>query len=251
MGFISLLLFSILHLIGNVMLVYEYNDHYKSINVTVWGYILQSIGLSFLVSASLAFYSRARSTLQTEDETKRTAKAMRLLNLVNIAALVCIITGYTSTSFTNAQGEVINPSLPIETKVGAVLYVVLIVTIAGLSLVGLKNASIGEAKLIRLALGVALPLTLIRAAYAVYSTIDGGILMPKNVWVKLVLQYIVEFLALCVYTGLGFMMEKTGVSGSYDLEVGSGASTYKTQQWTPASEQQVQQVPIQYVAQHQ
>ena len=208
-GFISLLLVSLLHLVGNILLVVEYHQHYSSINVTVWGYILQSIGLSFLVSASLAFYSRARTALQDEDAARRTVRLLKLLNLVNLAALVCVITGYTSTDFTDAEGHVLaKVQLPVQATVGAVLYVVLVLTIIVVSLVGLRHASSSETRVIRTALLVAAPLMLIRAAWAVYTTHSGSILVPKNIWLKLVLQYITEYAALAAMTALGFLISK-------------------------------------------
>lgn len=206
-GFISLLLFSLLHLVGNILLVVEYKEKYSSIEVTVWGYILQSIGLSFLVSACLAFYSRARASVESQEEAKGTGRRVKLLNLVNIGALVCIITGYTSTSFTNKEGQMINPNLPTQTKVGAVLYVLLILLLVVLAAFHLRGVE-EEKKVIRRIMLVATPMMLVRAGYAVYTTTSGSVLMPKNIWVKLVLQYVVEFGAVCVLTSLGFLVGK-------------------------------------------
>ncbi|GAK63846.1 uncharacterized protein PAN0_003c2055 [Moesziomyces antarcticus] len=240
-GFISLLIFSLVHLVGNVMLVVEYKTNYASITATVWGYILQSIGLSFLVSSSIGFYTRACGLLDADDKTGRVAK---LLNLVNLAALVCVITGYTSTDFTNAQGEMINPKLPVQTKVGALLYVGLIAVIAGLAAVRLARASIGEAKLIRLALLVALTFMLVRAGYAVYATFKGTILVPTNVWVKLVLQYIAEFLALATYTALGFLLDRAPQASEIHLEEAASASFTRD---SSSTDGHWQKVPITYV----
>lgn len=220
-GFISLLIFSLVHLAGNILLVAEYKANYASIDVTVWGYILQSVGLSFLVSASIAFYTRARGLLHEDDKADRITK---LLNLVNLAALICIITGYTSTDFTNAQDEVISPKLPVQCKIGALLYVGLIVVMALLAVVRLASASIGEAKLIKLSLLVAMTFMLVRAAYSVYATFKGSILVPNNVWVKLVLQYMAEFLALATYTALGFLLDRTAKTAHFHIEDGAGIS---------------------------
>lgn len=255
-GFISLLLFSLLHLIGNIMLVYSYKSHYKNINITVWGYILQSIGLSFLLSASLAFYARARSYFENAEGKHRTNRITKLLNLVNIAALICIITGYTSVDVTNAEGEVVNPKLPIQTKVGAVLYVALMVIIALMAAFGLRQAQEGESKVIRLAVLAAVPFLIVRSGWAVYTTMEGTILTPKNIWVKLVLQYVMEFVALMIYTGLGFMMAKLGREGKkdFDVEEVSNASLIKDDRYSnsPSSDQYYhkQQVPITFVQQH-
>ncbi|TKY87397.1 hypothetical protein EX895_004074 [Sporisorium graminicola] len=213
-GFISLLLVSLVHLVGNVILVVEYTKHDKaSINVTVWGYILQSVGLSFLVSASLAFFARARAEMHDRaGQDALTGKGVKLLNLVNLAALVCVITGYTDTNFTDAQGNVLTKvSLPTQAVVGAVLYVVLVVVILALALAGLRGtraAGTNETHTIRIALIVALPLMLVRAAWSVYTTKAGSILVPKSIWAKLVLQYISELAALAVLTALGFLISR-------------------------------------------
>lgn len=239
-GFISLLIFSLVHLAGNILLVAEYKANYASIDVTVWGYILQSVGLSFLVSASIAFYTRARGLLHEADKADRITK---LLNLVNLAALICIITGYTSTDFTNAQGEVINPKLPVQCKIGALLYVGLIVVMALMATVRLASASIGEAKLIKLSLLVAMTFMLVRAAYSVYATFKGSILVPNNVWVKLVLQYMAEFLALATYTALGFLLDRTAKTAHFHIEDGAGISPGTDYSSTDG----VHKVPITYV----
>lgn len=212
-GFISLLIFALVHLAGNVILVVEYTQHYTSVTATVWGYILQSVGLSFLVSASIAFFARARACLRGGEEP-RVGRAVKLLNLVNLAALVCVITGYTSTSFTDAQGHMIpNVHLPAQTKVGAVLYVLLALTAGGMALLGLKTSAAEgnkgrEAKKIKIALLVACPLMIVRAGYATYTVWTGSALVPTNIWVKLVLQYIAEYAAVLVYTALGFVLPK-------------------------------------------
>lgn len=232
-GFISLLLFSFCHLVGNILLVYEYVKHYPSITTTVWGYILQSIGLSFLVSAGLAFFTRAKADLLVdEDHKKRLSRRTKLLNLVNIGALICTITGYTSVDFTNAQGQVINLALPIQTKIGAILYIALILLILFITIVGLRGVeSQTEAKAIKIVLLVSLPLMVVRNGYGVYSIFDGGFLMPKNVWVKLVLQYVSEYGALAVMIMLGFMMGKMGETREYDVEEGSTASRTPMKNW--------------------
>lgn len=222
-GFFSLFLVSILHLVGNFMLVVENGQHDASVTVVVWGFILQSVGLSPLISSGLAFYSRARSSLQHNDDGgKREARLSRLLNLVNIAALVCIITGYTSTTFVDAQGRPLaDPKLPVQTKVGAVLYVLLTATLVGLTLVGLKDARTGgqETRVIRTTLAVATPLMVVRAAFAAYTTFSGTILVPKSIWAKLVLQYVTELAALAVLTSVGFLIEKPALGRSaYDVE---------------------------------
>ncbi|KAJ1028391.1 hypothetical protein NDA16_001558 [Ustilago loliicola] len=240
-GFISLLLFSLCHLTGNIILVYEYLKHYPSITTTVWGYILQSIGLSFLVSAALAFLSRAKTSLLTDpDQQTRIARRTKLLNLVNIGALICVITGYTSVDFTNSQGQVINPNLPIQTKIGAILYIALILVILVLTL-GLRGAETQtEAKAIRMFMLVSSALMVVRSGYGVYTTFTGGVLMPKNIWVRLVLQYISEFGALAAMTSLGFMMGKLREVRDYDMEEASTGSGTPLKSWQGRPSQMVQ-----------
>ncbi|SJX62094.1 uncharacterized protein SRS1_12943 [Sporisorium reilianum f. sp. reilianum] len=244
-GFISLLLVSILHLVGNILLVVEYTQHYTSINVTVWGYILQSIGLSFLVSASLAFYSRARAQMQEGDSGK--GRVVRVGNVVNVVALVCVVTGYTSTSFTDAQGHVLgNVHLPAQAVVGAALYVGLSTAVLALSLVHLRSAAT-EARTIRIALLVASPLMLARAAWAVYTVEAGSVLVAKNIWAKLVLQYVCEFAALAVLTVLGFLVAK-GEAG-WDVERVDSSEAKMSHSWNAPQSlvyQQQQQQPISY-----
>ena len=128
------------HLFGNVLLVYEYLSTYPSTTSTVWRYILKSIRLSFLVTAALAFLSRVRTSLLADDEEKKKLGiTMKLLNLVNLSALICLITRYSRTKCTNCQAEMFNPSLPVQTKVAAVVYIALLLTIFLLAVVGLEG----------------------------------------------------------------------------------------------------------------
>ncbi len=98
-----------------------------------------------------------------------------------------------------------NPKLPTQTKVGAVLYVLLILVLLGLAAFHLRGVA-EEGRVIRSTMLVATPLMLVRAGYAVYTTTSGSVLMPKNIWVKLVLQYVMELVALCVLTSLGLLV---------------------------------------------
>lgn len=249
-GFISLPIFALLHLVGNVMLVVEYKKNYSSINVAVWGYILQSIGMSFIVTASLAFYGRAKTEHEWVDAKVATTNRMtKLLNLANLAALICVISGYSSVNFTNAQGDVINPKLPTETKVGALLYLALFIIIAFLTLFTLPSPSAQERdpRLLKLAILYVTPLMLARAAYSIYSTFSGTILLPKNIWVKFVFQYLSEFIAVCIYTALGYLLGKvTQAKYAVDEEMASSNPIIEAKWGANQSSESSQPVPISY-----
>lgn len=78
--------------------------------------------------------------------------------------------------------------------------------------------------------------------------------MPKNVWIKLVLQYIAEFAALSAFTALGFAMDKSRRTARDDVE-GLTGEKFKEQGYasgspSPAASEGVHQVPISYVPQH-
>ena len=256
-GFLSLLLFSLTHLTGNLILVIEYNLHHSSINTTIWGYILQSIGLSFLVSASLALFTRAKTSLtHNEAGKKRRDRINKFLNSINLAALICFIVGYTSVSFTDKQGNVVNPTLPVETKVGAGLYVALIVGIFTMTVVGLKSVKgDSEEEKIKGVLCIGLPMMAVRAGYAVYTVESGTVLQAKNVWIKLVCQYVMEFGAVCVFTGLGLWLEKVQKEERVDEEesVGTGSGSPMKERWSGSGMRkgEVREVPITYVGSFQ
>lgn len=253
-SFVSLLLVSLLHLVGNVLLVVEYNQHNASIQVASWGYTLQSVGLSFVVSACLAFYSRAHTELHGQEPL--TARIVRLGNLVNLAALICVITGYTSASFTDAQGHALDKvHLPAQAKVGAALYVVLVVAVLALVLFGLRGArGRTEAATVKFALLVATPLMLVRAAWSIYTVQAGSIVKPNNIWAKLVLQFITEFVALSVLTALGLLISKA--KPAFDIEHVESYTPTKTVSQpfnapqSLADQQHQQQQPFSYPPHH-
>ncbi|KAJ9477942.1 hypothetical protein PHBOTO_001497 [Pseudozyma hubeiensis] len=206
-GYLPLLIVTVLHLAGNTILVVDYALSVHSVELTVWGFILQSIGLSPMISAVLTFYANARVLLGHGDATweKRSGK---LLNLINLAAMICLITGYTYTKFTDSNGiPLSHPVLPIQTKIGAILYIALTTTLLAITAFGLKPNT-KRTRTIRCALFIATPLMIIRSAFATYITFSGSILVVKNIWVKLVLQYVSEFVALAVLTCLGLVLKR-------------------------------------------
>ncbi|CDW98396.1 hypothetical protein [Sporisorium scitamineum] len=202
--------------------------------------------MSFLVSASLAFFSRARTAIRAGGDG--VVRWVRLGNLVNLVALVCVVTGYSTTSFTNARGEVLDRvSLPVQTKIGAVLYVVLSVAIFSATVLFLRAGGEGDrcTRIIKGALVVATPLMLFRSSWSVYTVEEGSLLHPKNIWVKLVLQYVAEFAALVVLTAVGFGVGNVREEG-WDVEDGDGYGQKPLVQQTYGYQQQQQTVPMTY-----
>lgn len=206
-GFISLLIFAVVRVVGNILIVVEYNNHYTSITTTVWGYILQSIGYSFLYSSSLAFYLRAEQST-TDHDSVLLAKLPRFLHLANLAALVLVIVGQSSVKYTNADGAFITPHLPIEAKIGVIIYIVITLILLALVLFAMRNTLDVEARVLLITLAIGLPLMLIRVGYSTFASFTNSTLMPKNIWVKLVLQYITELAVMVLYTLLGLRISK-------------------------------------------
>lgn len=249
-GLISLLLVTVLHLVGNVMLVVACTKHNASATVVIWGSILQSVGLSPLISSVLAIWSHARSTLHPRD--KWSTRVVRMMNLVNMVALVCLITGYTGTDFTDDHGVPLKkPHLAVQTKVGAVLYILLSFVLVLLVVLGLRHIRRGQQNAaIRPILLVASTLMLIRSAYAAYTTFSASLLVPRSIWTKLVLQYITELAALTALTCLPFLIKKTTPNAiqvsSFDVERdGTQLPAKPLQAWSPAQVEFQQYQPSQ------
>ncbi|GAC92581.1 hypothetical protein PHSY_000135 [Pseudozyma hubeiensis SY62] len=218
-GYLPLLIVTVLHLVGNTILVVDYTRSIRSVNLTVWGFILQSIGLSPMISAVLAFYANARDLMG--QGTERSEKTIgRVLNLINLAAMICIITGYTNTTFTDSKGILLShPTLPIQTKIGSILYILLTATLLAITTFGL-NSDTKRTRTIRCALFISTPLMIVRSAFAAYTTFSGSILVVKSIWAKLVLQYVSEFVALAVLTCLGLVIKRH--QGTREEVVGGG-----------------------------
>lgn len=234
-GFIYLLIFSVIRLVANILLVYSYNTHYKNANVLEWGYILQGLGYSFLISATLAFLSRASkdddvnslwSTHNANVQNELGKKKMtlsRVLYLANLIALILLITGYTDSNnifptSTNGVSSSGNGELNAKAKIGDLVFLALTVVIGLLSLLKIRSTPANtEPRIVLSFMLIALVPMLVRI---VYVTIESFTKHPfqRNLAGKVILEYITEVVAVTTYGLMGLLLRRF-LTGQPDIEI--------------------------------
>ncbi|PWN87474.1 hypothetical protein FA10DRAFT_216909, partial [Acaromyces ingoldii] len=205
-GFISICIFSAVRLVGNSLLVYVYNDHYRHQNAATWGFILQALGYSFLVNATLALYKRAAIIGNPTKAAQLRGKPLdmdRILHLVTLGALILLITGYNDSDVFSNSSSSSMPSSPSSTsldgkaKAGDLIYVGLTVFIAVLCSYRLffRGSKGDEPRTILSFILGALPFMLCRAVYAAVKAFSDDALQG-SLWAKVVFDYIAEVIVV-------------------------------------------------------
>lgn len=214
-SFVYLVIFSIVRLVANVLLVYAYHDQYKNTYVTVWGFILQGLGYSFLISATLGLTSRGMQDPYSDPSFKEMIvgekgkqRAPKLLNIANVVALILLIIGYNESTGAfpgvdgnNSSGQNLNGLV----KVGDAIYVVLTPIMFLFAALSLARAHYPEQRLIFRTIMFALVFMAVRAGYVAYLVFTNRVFTAPLV-PKLILQYVMEVCAVVIYGILGIVL---------------------------------------------
>jgi hypothetical protein len=220
-GFLTLLIFSVVRCVGNILMVYVYYGKSTSSGLYIAAYLLQGLGYSFLVVSALALLLRVASPTHESHASDGVlgllgsglAKPVRLLQTASLVALIVLIVGYTNSPLFNnlSASEMAGTSSAggynIEVRVGDIIFVV--VTIAFILLTLFVMVSPGEGKSTKLSC-VLLAASAFMLASSIYSTITAFSSNPLgvNVWIKLVFLQISQALAASTRVFFGFIMRK-------------------------------------------
>lgn len=240
-AYVSLLILSVVRLVSNIILVVGYETGKKAHpnentvqSLFIAGFILQSIGYSFLYASALAFvvslsipYTKTSLNDPTQNrailyDKKQEAKEekkfspSRLLHVLNTVATICLIVGMTQStdafSTTSTDRAISSPA-----NVGAIIYCV------GTGLLGLlviyhlfiTGSVTPSARVILQFVAVALIFMLVRAIYTTFR-VSSSDFLNYNTWAHLVCQYIVEVIAIFILLGMGHVLAARG--GDSDLD---------------------------------
>lgn len=215
--FIYLTIFCVIRLVANALLIWAYYDDYKNKSVLVWGYILQGLGYSFLISATLGLITRgldpwdeAADVKEMVVGTSRKQRAPKLLNIANIVALVLLIVGYQYSidAFPGVGGDSsTGGSLNGLVKAGDAIYIVLTPIMFLFAAVALARADASEEQMIFCTVLGALVFMAVRAAYVAYLVFTDRIFTAPFI-PKLLLQYVAEVIPVFMYGVLGVVLTR-------------------------------------------
>lgn len=193
------------------MLTEQYYKHYSSVNMVKWGYILHGIGYSFLVTSALSFlaivHANANGLGHATAKGYKGPWILRILHLVNLGALILLITGY-SKSGDVFDGNHTDAKLNSDTHIGDFIYCGITLVLFAYLLVLFPKTRGGNKNILSRVL-IALIFMAIRCGYATWHTYQVPFL-GVNLWIKLALDYIPEVLAVLAFITIAFIHHDRG-----------------------------------------
>jgi len=204
-GWVFTLVLCLVRIIGACCQLATYHSETKGLFEAV--VILDSIGISPLLLATLGLLSRCADTIGNASSKVFHPLHFRLLQLlITIALILCIVGGTNSISSTG----VYQPQT--TTKAGVVLYVIafiILVLIAGMLAIKHSNTSHGDKRLVW-AVMLAFPFILIRLIYSLLSVFSHNhqfSLVTGSVVIHVFMSVVEEMLVVIIYLVAGWMAE--------------------------------------------
>jgi len=173
--------------------------------------ILQTIGLSRLMLASLGLLSRAADSINRSYQGLINSRMLKLIQIVITVGLILAIVGGINASNDLSSGGSYHPGT--LSKAGTVL---LIVSYGGIVLAiimmsfSVSHAEPGEKRLV-LAVAVSIPFLLVRLVYSImvtFSTLEIFNQINGSVTTLLCMALIEEFIVVVIYEGTGLSLRE-------------------------------------------
>ncbi|KAF2878594.1 hypothetical protein BDV95DRAFT_557884 [Massariosphaeria phaeospora] len=206
-GWIYTLILCIVRIAGAVCQFLSRQDH--SNGLIEAKIIIDSIGLSPLLLATLGLLSRFVDFINAKASSTFTTKHFRLLQLLITVGLILSIAGGTSGTV-QPDGTV---TIATTTKAGIGLYIVAYVGIVIVYLCSVPRTSVitNQERRVPVAIILALPFVLVRLIYAACSVFLHSHLfniVTGNVALRVAMAVIEEFVVVAIYIALGFLVTK-------------------------------------------
>lgn len=204
-GWMYTLILCIVRIAGSICELLTLSNSSTSIIKTM--IILDSIGLSPLLLATLGLLSRLNDWINARSKGHFGVKQFRLIQLLITVGLILAIAGGTSGS-TNSDGT---PKIATTSKVAIALYIVAFVAIVLVWLVSMTGLSVVPTieKRVAFAVLIALPFILVRLVYSaclvflhshLFNLVNGSVV------VNAVMAVLMEFIVVAIYLLLGFFI---------------------------------------------
>ncbi|KAG1798780.1 hypothetical protein EV424DRAFT_1332800 [Suillus variegatus] len=167
-GWVLLLVFSIIRVLGGALLVAAEDITPANISLYIGGYALESSGLSPLLLCTLGLL---HSMFRTPDGFSRYNRQFRVLQILGMVALILTITGISNeTSFSSSS------SGNIMRRAGVILFCALYIILVGICVHVWTQVGVvmRYRKQLLKAISIALPFLAIRTLYSVLSTFSSS-----------------------------------------------------------------------------
>ncbi|ORY19753.1 hypothetical protein BCR34DRAFT_471557 [Clohesyomyces aquaticus] len=205
-GWIFTLILCVVRIIGAVCQLLTYNDHSSGLIQTTL--IVDSIGLSPLLLATLGLLSRFTDTINVNSTSPFTTKHFRLTQLlISIGLILSIVGGTRGTVKPDGTIEIAT-----ESKAGIGLYIVAYIALAFICLLSIRKVSSvpPTERRVPLAVIAALPFILVRLVYSALSVFIHNHLfniVNGSVVVLIIMAVAEEFIVVAIYLLLGFCVD--------------------------------------------
>lgn len=210
-GWLYTLILCLIRVIGGILQFVSHNDHSTGLLQTIM--ILDSVGLSPLLLATLGLLSRFVDFVNAASTPRFTTRHFRVLQLVLFLGMILAITGGTHLSV-GANGSY---TVPTTSKVGYILYIIGYLGIALLFLLSVHQTSAipSKERRVPLAIALALPFILVRLIYSALSVFlhnDLFSIVSGSSAVRFGMAIIEEFIVVALYVLLGLLVDKLDAS---------------------------------------
>lgn len=207
-GWLFLIIFALARLIGAAMQLATISNP-TSISLYTGYAILQNIGLSPLMLATLGLLSRLLDNINRTHRTLISTRILKLIELIILVALILgIVGGVNASDSFSSTGKYTPGSL---SKAGTALFIVCYVAVVICTILiffSVSHASHGEKRII-FAVALALPFMLVRLVYAIISTFVNNKdfnLLTGSVTILLCVAFIEEAIIVILFEGVGLTL---------------------------------------------
>jgi len=211
-GWIFLLTFSIIRIVGGAMMVAAQSQTPPSIDLYTGAVILESVGLSPLLLATMGFVGSAGEA--AFGENKRMTHILRVDKIACIIAMILSIVGGIDANSSKSSTVTTGTDL----RKGGILVFIAVYVLTALctSFLWRRESEIGNYyRKLLVAITVAMPLLAIRLLYgglSTYSATDSGLAKFNGItgewWIQLLMSLLTEYLVVLIYIYTGFRIPK-------------------------------------------
>ncbi|KAF4956447.1 hypothetical protein FSARC_11583 [Fusarium sarcochroum] len=204
-GWFYLGILSLARLIGSAMLLATVNDP-DNTNLYIGWIVLNGIGLGPLVLILLGLLGRCFESINRQGGTVIKPIYDRLIHLLMLVAMILIAVGGANSSYT-LDGASPTIKYSTESKVGAILMIVVLVLVIFQFFLALRNQGYiaqGEHRLL-IAIGASLPFVIVRLAYSCFLLLGGH---KQEVWMYLGAGVLMEMMVAIICETVGFTLSK-------------------------------------------